>query len=112
MFYTADGGYSSSGSTGSKATETENEAKKDHIPFTLTHSVKKNLIFAIEGHQGKVKTGLCKDYEVEIKIHKEQGEITITGKKERCEDALVAIKSIVSELEKVIADFDSDWSVK
>ena len=87
--------------------------RKDVILFTtLIYPVNKNCLLAIEGHQGKVRDGLCKDYDVKIKIHKEQAKVSIIGKKERCEEALVAIKEIVFRQEKLIASFDSDWDVK
>jgi len=88
-------------------------AKNDIIdqicPTTLIHPVKKNHLFAIEGHRGKVMNELCTEYEVRIRIDKENGNVLITGKKERCEAALVAIKTIESRQEKLVADLDSDW---
>jgi len=86
--------------------------KKDVILFTtLIYPVNKNCLFAIEGHREKVRNGLCKDYHVQIKIHKEQAKVSIIGKKERCEEALVAIQEIVSRQEKLVANLDSDWDV-
>lgn len=84
----------------------------DHIfPTTLIHPVKKNYLFAIEGHRGKVMNGLRKNFEVEIKIDKNKEVVSITGRKERCEEALIAIKQIVSTVVKTVAGFDGDWDV-
>ncbi len=94
-------------------TTQNHSAKKDYILFTtLIYPVKKTHLFAIEGHRGKGLNRICKDYEVKIKIHKEEEKVSIVGKKERCEEALVAIKGIVSRQEKLVANLDSDWDVQ
>jgi len=96
-----------------QATTQNHLAKKDYILFTtLIYPVKKNHLFAIEGHRGKGLNRICKDYDVKIKIHKEQEKVSIIGKKERCGDALIAIKGIVSRQEKLVANLDSDLNVQ
>ena len=97
--------------TAENVTSAKNDIMDLVHPTTLIHPVKKNYLFAIEGHRGKVMNDLCKEYDVRIQIDKKQEKVSITGRKDSCEEALIAIKKIVSKVENTIEGFDMDWDV-
>ncbi len=76
----------------------------DSLPCRLTHQVEKRYHGAIVGHQGNVINGLRKEYNIDIILIGYENLVVIEGKnKQRCQDALNAIKSIIVKQDEIAA---------
>lgn len=73
-------------------------AKKDileNLPVERTQPIEGRFIGAIIGTKGETIKGLRREFKVNININTEEEVVTVSGMKDRCDDALRSIKNII-----------------